>query len=119
MALTMLAGDNALTGALPSGANNSPAYVLGNGSGSFFVGVHTTAVSGTSPTLTVKVQDSPDGTTWTDISGLATSALSTANVFATVFGHSPNKFVRVVGTVGGSATPTVTATVTLAGFGAV
>src|SRR4051812_14786766 len=121
MALSHVTGDNVLTGALPSGANNSAPVLLANGSGSFVFAAHATAQSGTSPTLDVKVQDSDDGTTFADLTNIALTQITGAQVPVSrlAFGHSAKKYVRLVGTVGGSATPTITATVSIAGFGAV
>lgn len=79
--------------------------------------------SGTSPTLTVKVQaQDPLSKKWVDVEGAATAAIdaSSASTARLVLwpgiAASANKLVntpvpfawRVVGTVGGSATPKVT-----------
>lgn len=103
-------GEVAISGVLPSGATNSPALGTGGTASNVLVGIHMTANSGTSPTLTVKLQDSADASSWTDLAGATTAALTpTGN--AVLYGRSPKAFVRVVATVGGSATPTVTATI--------
>jgi len=66
-----------------------------------------TAVSGTSPTLDAVIWSSADGTVWishtafTQATGATTALKSLAN-----FG----RFIRVVATIGGSSTPTVTFT---------
>lgn len=121
MSLTYLTGDNVLTGALPSGANTSAPILLANGNGTFVFGAHATAQSGTSPTLDVKIQESDDAVTFTDLSTIALTQITGAQVPIARFGfgHSAKKYIRVVGTVGGSATPTITATVSVLGFGAV
>jgi len=41
--------------------------------------LHVGAVSGTTPSLTAKLQGSPDGTTWTDIAGSTFVAVTTSN----------------------------------------
>lgn len=41
--------------------------------------LHVSTVSGTTPSLTVKIQGSPDGTTWTDIPGMTFAAVTTPN----------------------------------------
>lgn len=66
--------------------------------------LNVTDVSGTSPTLDVVIQDSPDGTTWYDKESFtqATAATSEAKRL-TNFG----KFVRVKYTIGGT-TPSFT-----------
>lgn len=64
-----------------------------------------TAASGTSPTLDVVIQDSPDGLLWYDKESFtqATAVTSEAKRL-TNFG----KFVRVKYTIGGTDTPTFT-----------
>ena len=76
--------------------------------------VNITAISGTSPTLTVKIQESPDGTQWND-TGLTTTALNAtgATRVAATVGQKLSKFVRAVATVAGT-TPSITATINLA-----
>lgn len=41
--------------------------------------LHVFSVTGTTPSLTMKLQGSPDGTTWTDIPGMLFSAATTAS----------------------------------------
>src|SRR4051812_43831662 len=62
------------------------------------------AVSGTTPTLAGKIQESADGSTgWADIPGATFTAVSTAdNVQAITFDRTL-RYVRYVGTVGGSS----------------
>src|SRR4051812_45058009 len=111
MSLLSLVGDNVLTRPPPSRPHNSPPLLPGNGGGSFIFAAPSTAQSATSPTLDVKVQECDDAATWTDVTGLTLTQITAANSQRLAFGHSAKKFVRLVGTVGGSATPTVTATV--------
>ncbi len=82
------------------------------------------AVSGTSPTLTLKLQ-SYDGAsgTWVDVKGASTLALgATGTTEMTVYpgltavvneavNAIPGRRVRIYGTVGGSNTPTVTCSI--------
>ena len=58
-----------------------------------------TSASGTTPTLDVKVQTSPDGTTWTDVGTFTqVTAVSTQHkVFSGL-----DRFVRGVATIGGT-----------------
>lgn len=42
--------------------------------------VNVTAVSGTSPTLTVKAEDSVDGTNWNAVAGAATSSITATGI---------------------------------------
>jgi hypothetical protein len=71
-----------------------------------------TAVSGTSPTLDAVIWSSADGTVWishtafTQITAAATELKS-----LTAFG----RYIRVIATIGGTATPTVTFTLKAVG----
>lgn len=65
--------------------------------------VHVSAVTGTSPTLDVKLESSPDNTTWTAIPG-ATATQLTAAGNARVSAFVNSEYVRVSSTVGGSST---------------
>ena len=64
------------------------------------------AVTGTSPTLDVKIQDSPDNSVWTDVTG-ATMAQKTATHANKIFTGRVNwkhraKYLRAVFTIGGT-----------------
>ena len=75
-----------------------------------------TAGTGTTPTLDVKIQHSDDGTTWID-SGVAftrvTNAASAFEVLA-VTAEKFKRYIRVVDTVGGT-TPSFSRAVTFVG----
>lgn len=61
-------------------------------------------VSGTSPTLDVKIQDSPDGTTWTDVTGATFTQLTAAGMQKLNLDfNSLQKNVRGVATIGGTS----------------
>lgn len=67
------------------------------------------AGSGTSPTMDVKLEDSADNSTgWTDITGAAfTQVTSTASQQKlTINTNDVRRYVRAVGTLGGTSTPT-------------
>lgn len=66
-----------------------------------------TAVSGTSPTLDTVVQTSPDGSTWYSAGAFTqvTGAGAERKCFAV------DRWVRFSHTIGGSSTPTVTASI--------
>ena len=64
-----------------------------------------TAASGTTPTLNVKVQHSPDGTTWTDVGTAFTQATGATTEHKVVSGL--DRFVRGVATIAGT-TPSFT-----------
>ena len=112
-----------------SGANNSNTITNHNSKGGMFW-LEVTAVSGTSPTLDVKLQGyDQDGADWVDLddnvagtgayafaqkTGASKDQLTvypglTASGNAVCTGILPNQF-RAVATVGGSSTPTVTFT---------
>lgn len=65
-----------------------------------------TAASGTSPSMTVKIQDSPDGSSWTDVSGGAFTAATTTTTQHLKVGPV-DRFVRHVATITGT-TPSFT-----------
>lgn len=76
-------------------------------------------VTGTNPTLDVKLQVSADNVTWTDTGGVSLAQLTAASAAATLsFTTAPPytllntpagfPWVRMVKTIGGSATPTFT-----------
>ena len=77
------------------------------------------ATAGTSPTLIVKIQDSPDNSTFTDIAGAvfttATGAVAVDEERA-IDADAQARYIRSVATVGGSNTPTFAYAVT--GYGA-
>jgi hypothetical protein len=77
--------------------------------------VKVTAITGTTPTLDVKIQESPDGTDWYDVPSFATAQFTTTgseSVRLTV-GTKLAEKVRVVWTIGGTASPTATFSVHL------
>jgi hypothetical protein len=79
-----------------------------------YVGMFVTisAITGTSPTLVVKLQESAEGTNWVDIPSFATSALAatgTVRLPAPATAQKCADFVRAICTIGGT-TPSVTFT---------
>src|SRR3954463_2753071 len=117
MTFKNLTGDVVLSGVLPSGATNSPGTQLpGGGPQSVLFAVHSTAVSGTSPTLDVKLQESDlPGSGFADVTGAALTQVTAAGQQRLGYAQTTKAYVRLVGTVGGSATPTVTATASIFG----
>lgn len=69
------------------------------------------AVSGTTPTLDVKIQESADGTTWTD---LVAFTQATGPTVQEKFATATKRFIRSVATVGGTS-PNFTAAVLAVG----
>jgi hypothetical protein len=76
------------------------------------------ATAGTNPTLDVKIQDSADGSSgWADVTGAAfTQVTSTASQQRISVNVSEIKrYVRAIGTLGGTSTPTFVYSVNLLG----
>lgn len=69
--------------------------------------LNVTAHSGTTPTLDVKFQDSPDGVIWTDVPSGAFTQVTTTNSATRLALSSVGPFLRVVQTLGGT-TPSYT-----------
>ncbi len=66
------------------------------------------AVSGTSPTLNVKIQDSADNSTFADVSGLTLTQVTAANNSQVLRIDGLNtstlrRYLRAVGTIGGTS----------------
>lgn len=76
--------------------------------------LNVTAASGTTPSLTVKFQDSPDGVTFYDIASGAFTAVTAAGTSRIVLPAGVGPFVRAVYTISGT-TPSFTANVQIAG----
>jgi hypothetical protein len=74
------------------------------GDGRCFAVQQVGTVSGTSPTLAGKIQESADGSTgWADIAGATfTTVTATDNVQAITFDRT-QRYVRYVGTIGGTS----------------
>ena len=68
---------------------------------------NTGARSGTSPTWDGKFQDSPDNSTWTDVPGAAYTQVTGAdnNQSMAIDLRSVGRYLRYVGTIGGSSSP--------------
>ena len=90
-----------------TGDTNSPIYDIADS-----VEVHAllkvSAVSGTSPSLTVKAQHSIDGVWWQDLTGLAFSAATAPTAATDSATAEAFRYLRFFYTFTGSASPTVT-----------
>lgn len=105
MSMRNVTGDAVLTGTRTATVA-SPRIDAGPGVADILVLVQVTAVAGTSPTLTVSVEQSVDGVTWTAIPASAAPVMSTLG--NTVCNAAvPQQFARVVATIGGT-TPSFT-----------
>src|SRR5690349_18131246 len=114
--LDMARGDLALTLSAQGTGTVTSGTLAGGGQAAYvLVMVHTTAATGTGPTLTVSLEESDTGAgSWTAVTGGAGTAL--AGVGNQVFAAAPTKsFVRVSAAVAGT-TPAVTAKVAVVVF---
>lgn len=63
-------------------------------------------VGGTSPTLAGKIQESADGTAWSDISGASFTSVAASDSLQTISFDRTQRYLRYSGTVGGT-NPTI------------
>jgi hypothetical protein len=77
-----------------------------NGDGFCFAMLHVGTTSGTAPTLDVKIQESTDNSTFTDISGAtftqATAAQSAGADVPRITFNRTKQYLRAVATIGGT-----------------
>jgi hypothetical protein len=106
--------DTVINPATPVTASGNSASVQVGGYNGLVAYLNVTAVSGTTPSLTIKVQDSADGTTWYDVPSAAFTAVTATGQQRLVV-NSIGNFVRAVSTVSGT-TPSFTASLTVAGI---
>lgn len=109
------------SGAVGAAGGNSVAFTNRDCRGVTVV-VKNTAGSGTSPTITVKLQENVAGAGWIDVTGATTAAIAAVTPATTYFTLYPGVTVasnvgisrplgkswRVAWAIGGSATPTGT-----------
>lgn len=102
LATAALRGTAAVAGTYSSGPIANP-----GGAGDVICLTHISAVGGTTQSLNVKAQSSPDGSTWTDIPGAAGAALTAigSNSFNCAV---DDDYIQIVAVVGGTGSPTVT-----------
>jgi hypothetical protein len=87
---------------LTASANGSSGDMI-DGDGRCFAIQQVGAVSGTSPTLAGKIQESSDGSTWSDISGATfTTVTASTNNQAITFERT-KRYLRYVATIGGTS----------------
>jgi hypothetical protein len=72
------------------------------GDGSCFALQLVGAVSGTTPTLAGKIQESPDNSTWADIPNATFSSVTASNSYQAVSFERTQRYLRYVSTVGGT-----------------
>lgn len=77
------------------------------------------ASAGTTPTLDVKIQDSPNNSDWTDVTGATfTQITDAAGGPIEAIGldtRGVDRYIRAIGTIGGTSTPTFDFCVVLVG----
>lgn len=64
--------------------------------------MYVSTVSGTTPVLTAKIQESTDGTTWTDVTGATYSTVTTSNNRQIISFNTLKRYVRGYDTVSGT-----------------
>lgn len=87
---------------ITSSTNGSTGDML-TGDGPCFAIQQVGAVSGTSPTLAGKVQESSDGSSWSDISGATFTSVTSTGSYQCINFERTKRYVRYVGTVGGTS----------------
>jgi hypothetical protein len=83
-------------------SSNGSSVDLINADGNCFAIQSVGAVSGTIPSLAGKIQESSDGSTWTDISGATFPAVTSSNNLQIITFQRTKRFSRYVGTVTGT-----------------
>jgi hypothetical protein len=87
---------------ITSSTNGSSGDMLA-GDGPCFAIQQVGAVSGTSPTLAGKIQESADASTWSDVSGATFTAVTAAGNYQCINFERTKRYLRYVGTVGGTS----------------
>jgi hypothetical protein len=114
--VSLASGQSLAPQQLGAGATNGAAVDTGAAQPSLSFLLNVGAVAGTNPTLNVKVQEAiedpanpgnPLASDWSDVAGATFAQQTTAagDLWLRV-GNNVKRFVRMVATVGGSATPT-------------
>ena len=82
---------------------NGPTGDLLVGDGRCFAIQQVGTVGGTAPTLAGKIQESADGTTWSDIPGATFTTVSTNDNVQAISFDRTQRYVRYVGTITGTS----------------
>ena len=101
----VLHSDSAAVTATGDGGNGPGPGVVDNTTATTNGGVavlHVSAVSGTTPTLVVKVQHSADGTTWADLATFPSQNSVNGEYLEVAAGTTVNRYLRAQWTVGGT-----------------
>ena len=98
----MILGAGLTPQTLTGSVNGSTADMI-NGDSSCFAIQQVGTVSGTSPTLAGKIQESSDGTTWTDVANATFAQVTASNNYQAISFERTKRYLRYVGTVGGTS----------------
>lgn len=100
-----------IPGTVVTASGNSPSVDVGSASGLRGISVVTAAVSGTTPSLVIQPQTSPDNSTWTNLGATPYTAITANGTAAKPVLGPLERYFRLNYTVTGT-TPTFTLTVT-------
>ena len=106
MGLRNVLGDVALTGSAASAGASSGPIANPGFAADVVLHVQCTAATGTTPTLDTKLEESNDNSSWTTVTGTATTQLTAAGTTSSN-GRITKQYVRVTTTIGGT-TPAIT-----------
>ena len=93
-------------GAAPQTATSTVTGSSGDllaGDGRCFALQQVGAVSGTAPTLDGKIQESSDNAAWTDIAGATFTQVTAASNYQAITFDRSKRYVRYLGTIGGTS----------------
>lgn len=93
-------------GAAPQTATSTVTGPSGDmlaGDGPCFALQQVGTVSGTAPTLAGKIQESPDGTTWSDIPNATFTTVTASGNYQAITFERTQRYLRYVGTIGGTS----------------
>jgi hypothetical protein len=99
-----------IPGTVVTASGNSPSVDVGGASGLRSISVVTAAVGGTTPSLVIQPQTSPDNSTWVSVGGQYTAITANGTAAKPTLGPL-DRYFRLNYTVTGT-TPTFTLTVT-------
>jgi hypothetical protein len=98
----MLLGPSLPPQTITASTNGSGIDML-NGDGSCVAIQQVGTVGGTSPTLAGKIQESSDNSTWTDVANATFTSVTASNNNQAISFERTKRYLRYVGTVGGTS----------------
>lgn len=110
-----LLGGQVLFPLAAEGTSNAGSSALDNAAATTAGGsaaIHIQAVSGTTPSITVKLQHSTDNSNWSDVTGGSFGAMNTVDGKFIEFSGTINRYLRIVSTISGTS-PSFTYNVTV------